>query len=233
MKNMKKKLAVIAAAVVMTCSVVLTGCQQKLVPADQVVGAMYDLVVKDNAVPMKDLLGFASEDDVRSSLMEDGDTKLADMFKDEFASYGMEFDETELQEMSDTMEGLLAKLSYTAEITEESKDSTTVVLKVTGYSSSDLEAIMMDLMTEMQTNMDEETMAALASGDEEATMKVMQDVIKQYVVKAGEMEPSAETTDITVKCEKMKVDVSGKEKVSWMPVDMDKFSTDLDNSTFR
>lgn len=233
MKNMKKKLAVIAAAVVMTCGLVLTGCQQKLVPADQVVGAMYDLVVKDNAVPMKDLLGFASEDDVRTSLMEDGDTKLVDMFKDEFASYGMEFDETELQEMSDTMEGLLGKLSYTAEITEESKDSTTVVLKVTGYSSSDLEAIMMDLMTEMQTNMDEETMAALASGDEEATMKVMQDVIKQYVVKAGEMEPSAETTDITVKCEKMKVDVSGKEKVSWMPVDMDKFSTDLDNSTFR
>lgn len=233
MRNMRKRFAVIAAAVVMTCSVALTGCQQKLVPADQVVGSMYDLVVKDNAVPMKDLLGFASEDDVKKSLMEDADSKLSDMFKDEFASYGMEFSEEELQEMSDTMQGLLNKLSYTAEITEESKDSVTVVLKVTGYSSADLEQIMMDLMTEMQTNMDEETMMALQSGDEEATMKVMQDVIKQYVVKAGEMEPSTETTDVTVKCEKMKVDVSGKEKVSWMPVDMDKFSTDLDNSTFH
>lgn len=233
MRNMRKRLAVIAAAVVMTCSVALTGCQQKLVPADQVVGSMYDLVVKDNAVPMKDLLGFASEEDVKKSLMEDADSKLSDMFKDEFASYGMEFSEDELQEMSDTMQGLLNKLSYTAEITEESKDSVTVVLKVTGYSSADLEQIMMDLMTDMQSNMDEETMMALASGDEEATMKVMQDVIKQYVVKAGEMEPSTETTDVTVKCEKMKVDVSGKEKVSWMPVDMDKFSTDLDNSTFH
>lgn len=233
MKNMRKKLAVVAAAVVMTCSVALTGCQQKLAPADQVVGAMYDLVVKDNAVPMKDLLGFASEDDVKTALMEDSDTKMADMFKDEFASYGIDFTDEELDEMSSTMQSLLNKLSYTAEITEQTKDSTTVVLKVTGYTSSALEDIMTDLMTDMQNNMDEETMMALASGDEEATKKVMQDVIKQYVVKAGEMEPSTETTEITVKCEKMKVDVSGKEKVAWMPVDMTKFSTDLDNSTFH
>ena len=73
MKKMKTKLALLMAAVLMMCSVVLTGCQSKLAPADQVVGAMYDLVVKENAIPMKDLLGFASEDDVRSSLLAEDD----------------------------------------------------------------------------------------------------------------------------------------------------------------
>ena len=76
-------------------------------------------------------------------------------------------------------------------------------------------------------------MAAVMSGDEEAAQKLMQDVIKQFVAKVGEMEPSAETTDVTVKCEKMKVEVSGKEKVSWMPVDMDKFASDLEGAIFK
>ena len=224
MKKMKTKLALLMAAVLMMCSVVLTGCQSKLAPADQVVGAMYDLVVKENAIPMKDLLGFASEDDY---------TEMTDMLKDQFGGFGIDFTDEEVQEMSDTMTGLLNKLSYTAEIQSETKDETTVLLKVTGYSSDGLAQIMNDLITEMQTNMDEETMAAVMSGDEEAAQKLMQDVIKQFVAKVGEMEPSAETTDVTVKCEKMKVEVSGKEKVSWMPVDMDKFASDLEGAIFK
>ena len=31
----------------------------------------------------------------------------------------------------------------------------------------------------------------------------------------------------------MKVEVSGKEKVSWMPSDMDKFVDDLENASFK
>jgi len=182
---------------------------------------------------MKDLLGFASEDDVRSSLLAEDYTEMTDMLKDQFGGFGIDFTDEEVQEMSDTMTGLLNKLSYTAEIQSETKDETTVLLKVTGYSSDGLAQIMNDLITEMQTNMDEETMAAVMSGDEEAAQKLMQDVIKQFVAKVGEMEPSAETTDVTVKCEKMKVEVSGKEKVSWMPVDMDKFASDLEGAIFK
>ena len=52
MRNVRTKLAVLLAAVMMICSVALTGCQSKLVPADQVVGAMYELTVKENATPM-------------------------------------------------------------------------------------------------------------------------------------------------------------------------------------
>ena len=205
---------------------------RRISAADQVVGALYELTVKENAVPVKDLLGFASEDDVRASLLSDDYEDMSDMFKNEFSGMGIEFTDDEIKEMSDTMSKLLNKLSYTAEIQEEGKDETTVVLKVTGYSSDDMNQIMTDLMTEIQTNMDEETLTALMTGDEEATMALMQDVIK-VVVKFGEMEPTTETTDVTVKCEKMKVEVSGKEKVSWMPSDMDKFVDDLENASFK
>lgn len=213
MRNVRTKLAVLLAAVMMICSVALTGCQSKLVPADQVVGAMYELTVKENATPMKDLLGFASEDDVRASLLTDDYEEMSDMFKNEFSGMGIEFTDEEVAEMSDTMSKLLNKLSYTAEIQDEGKDETTVLLKVTGYSSDDMNQIM--------------------TGDEEATMALMQDVIKQVIAKFGEMEPTTETTDVTVKCEKMKVEVSGKEKVSWMPSDMDKFVDDLENASFK
>ena len=224
MRNVRTKLAVLLAAVMMICSVALTGCQSKLVPADQVVGAMYELTVKENATPMKDL---------RASLLTDDYEEMSDMFKNEFSGMGIEFTDEEVAEMSDTMSKLLNKLSYTAEIQDEGKDETTVLLKVTGYSSDDMNQIMTDLMTEIQTNMDEETLTALMTGDEEATMALMQDVIKQVIAKFGEMEPTTETTDVTVKCEKMKVEVSGKEKVSWMPSDMDKFVDDLENASFK
>ena len=37
MRNMKRNFAVLAATVMAVCSIALTGCQQKLEPADQVV----------------------------------------------------------------------------------------------------------------------------------------------------------------------------------------------------
>ena len=47
MRNMKRNFAVLAATVMAVCSIALTGCQQKLEPADQVVGALYELSVKE------------------------------------------------------------------------------------------------------------------------------------------------------------------------------------------
>lgn len=234
MKKWNKKAAAVLLAVLTFCTIVLSGCsKEEPAPADQVVGAMYDLCLKDDPKPMMDLLGFASEDDVRTSLMEDSDTTLADVFEEEFASAGIEFTDEELQEMSDTIMKLVQKLTYTAAISEQSKDETTVVLTVKSFSNADIQQTMTDLQTEYLENMDEETQAALMSGDEDAIMEFTRQIMKDYVSRLGELEPNGGESEITVKCEKMKVDVSGKEKVSWMPVDMDKFTEDVDNSTFK
>ena len=223
MRNMKRNFAVLAATVMAVCSIALTGCQQKLEPADQVVGALYELSVKENATPMKDLLGFASEEDVKTTLMDDSaETDLVSMFKSEFEAAGIEFSDEEVEEMSNALQGLIDKLDYSTEITDQSKDETTVLLKVKSYS-----------MTDMQNNIDEDTAAAIMAGDEDALQKLMQDAVKQYMAKIGEMEPSEEMTELTIKCQRVKVDVSGKEKIAWMPQDLSKFSDEVNNATFK
>ena len=234
MRNMKRSFAVLAATVMAVCGIALTGCQQKLEPADQVVGALYELSVKENAAPMKDLLGFASEEDVKTTLMEDSaETDLVSMFKSEFEAAGIEFSDEEVAEMSDALQGLIDKLDYSAEITDQSKDETTVLLKVKSYSMDDMQNIMVDVMTDMQNNIDEETAAAIMAGDEDALQKLMQDAVKQYMAKIGEMEPAEEMTELTIKCQRVKVDVSGKEKIAWMPQDLSKFSDEVNNATFK
>ena len=226
MRNMKRNFAVLAATVMAVCSIALTGCQQKLEPADQVVGALYELSVKENATPMKDLLGFASEEDVKTALVDDSaETDLVSMFKSEFEAAGIEFSDEEVEEMSNALQGLIDKLDYSTEITDQSKDETTVLLKVKSYSMTDMQNIMVDVMTDMQNNIDEDTAAAIMAGDEDA--------VKQYMTKIGEMEPSEEMTELTIKCQRVKVDVSGKEKIAWMPQDLSKFSDEVNNATFK
>ena len=66
-----------------------------------------------------------------------------------------------------------------------------------------------------------------------ALQKLMQDAVKQYMAKIGEMEPAEEMTELTIKCQRVKVDVSGKEKIAWMPQDLSKFSDEVNNATFK
>ena len=49
----------------------------------------------------------------------------------------------------------------------------------------DMQNIMVDVMTDMQNNIDEETAAAIMTGDEDALQKLMQDAVKQYMGKIG------------------------------------------------
>lgn len=58
MKKLKKLLAVVATMAVVCMT--LTGCGEKLPPADQTISSLFELAAKNNAAPMKDLLGFAS-----------------------------------------------------------------------------------------------------------------------------------------------------------------------------
>lgn len=232
MKLRKKMVAMVATAVAV-CMVGLTGCQAKLEPADQVVSALYELSAKDNAAPLKDLLGFASEDDVRKSLVESGEAvDFVGEITSIFTEVGIEFDEAELADMTDQLTGLLNKVTCTAAITEESSKETTVVLTVTGYSMDEIESMALELQTKAMEEMSEETMAAIQSGDEAAAMDFMKQFMKDYVSAIAAMDPNVKT-EITVKCEKLKLDVSGKDKVAWLPTDMAKFESDVENSMMK
>lgn len=233
MKRMKK-LAALLLAVMMICSMALMGCGAKLDPADQVIGAMYELALRDNATPLKDLLGFESEDDVRASIMEDGgENGLLESVKAQFEAYDVEVTDEELQGMIDSVQSMLAKLTYTAEITEESKDKTTVVLKVNGFSMQEIQDVMLSTQESEMAKLTEEQQMAIAGGDTDALREFVVSFMTEYMKNVAALEPSAETTDITVECEKLKLDVSSKEKVAWLPSDVNKFAQDVENAVFR
>lgn len=62
-ENYEKRLVAVAVVMVMVC-MMLTGCGKKAAPADQTIDALFELYIKDNATPMKDLLGFETEEAV-------------------------------------------------------------------------------------------------------------------------------------------------------------------------
>lgn len=230
---MKKKVLAVIATVALMC-MTLTGCGEKMVPADQTVGALFELAAKNNATPMKDLLGFASVEDVHSTFFDEGtEAELVDQLKSELSSAGVELSDEDAQELTDSMTTMLNKITYTAEITSEEKDTTVVTLKVNGFSYDEMTQIMVDAANAMVESLTEEDQLAIANGDTEVFNAYMQQYVKDFVAGLAAMEPLADPVEITVTCEKLSVDVSGKDKVAWLPGDMDGFSTDIENAMFQ
>lgn len=225
---MKKKVSVLMALVVLSCMVLMGCSSQKLVPADQVVGALFQLAAMDDAAPMKDLLGFASEEDVRSALMEDGGSDLVEELEKQFTDAGIEFSTEEVEEMKNDIISLLKNTPYTVELTSEEKDKCVVTLKVNGYSMADMTEIAMTTQQAAQDALTEDQLMAIQSGDADALNEFMRTYMMDYMKAVSQMSPMEEATEITVECEKVKVDVSGKEQVCWMPLSLDSFGNDVE-----
>ncbi len=232
MKKLKKLLAVVATMAVVCMT--LTGCGEKLPPADQTISSLFELAAKNNAAPMKDLLGFASEEEVRSAFFEEGaDVELVDELKSELESAGVELSEEDVQDLTDSLETMLNKITYTAEITSQEKDTTVVTLKVNGFSYEEMTNIIMDAANTMMESITEEDQIAIQNGDMEVFNNYMQQYVKDFVAGLAALEPSADPVEFTVNCEKLSVEVNGKDKVAWLPSDMDGFSVDVENAMFQ
>ena len=232
MKKLKKLLAVVATMAVVCMT--LTGCGEKLPPADQTISSLFELAAKNNAAPMKDLLGFASEEEVRSAFFEEGaDVELVDELKNELERAGVELSEEDVQDLTDSLEAMLNKITYTAEITSQDKDTTVVTLKVNGFSYNEMTNVIMDAANTMMESITEEDQIAIQNGDMEVFNNYMQQYVKDFVAGLAALEPTADPVEFTVNCEKLSVEVNGKDKVAWLPSDMDGFSVDVENAMFQ
>ena len=229
---MKKKLLAVVMTVVMTC-MMLTGCA-KLAPADQTVSALFDLYVKDDASSMQSLLGFSSEEAVKAAFMEDStNTDMVEGLKTALESAGVEMSDADIQNLTDTMMGMMAKTTCTAEITEESADVTTVTLHVNGYSNTEMQTIMEEASNKMVESITEEDLLLIAEGDMDVFNKYMSGYLNDFVSGIAAMELVAEPVDVVVDCEKLMVEDNGKEIVAWLPSDMQGFASDMDAAIFQ
>ena len=235
MRRLKTKILTSIAALSVAC-MALTGCGgADLAPANQTVGAIFELTAKSNMTPMKDLLGFASEDDVRSTFLAEGSDSddLVSQFQEQFTAEGVTMSDESVKEFADALEGMLAKLTYTTEINSEDKEKVVVSLKVNSYSAADMEQVTLDALTAMQERLTEEDQMAIMNGDNDILTSYMEGYFSDLVSGLSAMEISSEPVAIEVSCEKMLVDVSGKEKTAWMPSDLGDFYEDIEASIFH
>lgn len=228
----KKKIAGFLISAAMLVSLGLGGCASKnMVPADQTVSALMEFVLKEDAAPMQELFGFATEEDVWNSIVEGGaENQLVDSFQKEFTSQGIELTEEGTQKIYDSVLTMLDKIQYTAEITEKGRDTTTVTVKMNGFSQDEVAQLATDFQTQLVTNMENMTQEELLalSSDQEALNDLMLTFIIDYMTALSELEPGSEQTEITVVCEKMLMDVSGKNVKVWFPSDVNQFSADIE-----
>lgn len=235
MRRLRKKILTAIAALSVVC-MALTGCGgEELAPATETVGAIFELTAKSNMTPMKDLLGFASEDDVRSTFLTEGSDSddLVAQFQAQFTDEGLSMSDESVKEFADTLEGMLAKITYTTEIISEDKETVVVSLKVNSYSAADMEQVTLDALTAMQERLTEEDQMAIMNGDNDILTSYMEGYFSDLVNGLSAMEISPEPVDIEVSCEKMLVDVSGKEKTAWMPSDLSVFYDDIEACIFH
>ena len=235
MKTLRKKILTAIAALSVAC-MALAGCgSAELAPANQTVGAIFELTAKSNMTPMKDLLGFASEDDVRSTFLAEGSDSddLVSQFQAQFTAEGVTMSDESVKEFADVLEEILARLTYTTEIISEDKETVVVSLKVNSYSAADMEQVTLDALTAMQERLTEEDQMAIMNGDNDILTSYMEGYFSDLVSGLSAMEISSEPVAIEVSCEKMLVDVSGKEKTAWMPSDLGGFYEDIEASIFH
>ena len=235
MRRLRKKILTAIAALSVAC-MALAGCgSAELAPANQTVGAIFELTAKSNMTPMKDLLGFASEDDVRSTFLAEGSDSddLVSQFQAQFTAEGVTMSDESVKEFADVLEEILARLTYTTEIISEDKETVVVSLKVNSYSAADMEQVTLDALTAMQERLTEEDQMAIMNGDNDILTSYMEGYFSDLVSGLSAMEISSEPVAIEVSCEKMLVDVSGKEKTAWMPSDLGGFYEDIEAIIFH
>lgn len=241
MKKTGMKLVAVVMTMIMMCMAVI-GCGQKLAPADQTVSALLDLAIYGKTDPMMNLLGFTSEEDVYNAFFEDGkaaaeDTEIIEELTSQFSDMGIEITEEEIQEFSDSMSALVDKVTYTTEIKSEDKDAVVVTVKVNGLSESELEQVMMDAATVMSENLTtgltEDDLLAVAGGDMSVVTPYMQQYLKDIISGISTIEPVAEPYEFDVTCEKLSVEVGDKEKVAWLPSDMNGFEDEVEAAIYQ
>ena len=232
MKSIKKLVAIIAMTAVLAMSVL--GCGKKLAPADQTIGALFELSAKNNAAPMKELLGFDSEQEVRTAFFEEGeDMSMAEMIEEALSDAGMEISDEDMADFTNTMTNMINKITYTAEITSESSDSVEVTLQVNGFKMDDMIDVMMEAATTMQDSMTEEDILAIQGGDMDVYNSYIEQYLKDFISGLGELSVNPDPVEIVVSCAKRAVETESGDKVAWLPSDMDAFSNDVQDAIMQ
>lgn len=229
--NQKNRLFALLLLPALCISFLLSGCSKEPpTPPDQVAVAFYDLVIRQEAAKLKDILGYESEDALWDEFTGGQDNYKNEMIgsvKAQFSQLGLELTDEDTSKLFDGIMTALGKLEFTAEVTEmDEKEKTALVTAHIGYFDS---SALQEMTTNAATAALEE-MGDSAMQSEEDMAKFLTAYLGKFCDGLSALEPADGQKDLQVAFELTKVDVSGKTKEVWMPVDAEKFGSDLSSA---
>ncbi len=212
-----RRIPALLLAMVMLCSLALTGCKKEApVAADKVAEAIFEMILKDDPSKAVELFGYADESEARADMGLDGSVyeELAGEMTKQFSDAGVNITEEEMQDFIDAFMKMFSEVQFTAKVKESDDKAGTAVVTCT-VNTFDPEALtqaMTEAMNEVDPNLLVEDMDA-AFGQ---ILSVMAGVI-------GEIKPTDKTADFDVDFELADMDISGKTKKVWVPKDAAEF----------
>lgn len=219
----RRALAVLLALSMLLCAA-LTGCGKKeaIASPDQVATAIFELVLKDNAAPAKEALGYESEEAARADFLGDEDDFYSTMTEEvisQFESLGATVSDEDGKLLLDAFLTMMGKLEFSAEVKEMDEKAGTAVVTchVTTITPDALNGAIEDATA--QALSDPELMS-----DTDALVSTL---IHTMADAMSTMEPGDETTDFDTDFSLETVETAGKPQLVWVPVDAAAFGESL------
>lgn len=185
------------------------GCNKPNTNAADSIKAIYDLYILGDTRAISSL-GMTDED--IASAQKTYDDSLREMIRANFSDSGQEIDDDTLDELCAARKEALAEMSASAEVTEETDGTATVVVHTTYFKESALDA---DAFYDAR----EEALRLAFTDPTEQQVFLMNAYTRNLIAAYRNVTPSTDTTDITVECV-----IQNK---TWVPANMSSFGSDL------
>lgn len=226
--KLSKRIPALALVFVLVLSA-LTGCSNnKLVdvaPPDEVAVALFDIVIRDDAAAITEALGYPSEADARADFLgEDGSLyeSLASEFTNQLSALGTVTD-ADSQRLVDAFLAMMNKLTFTAEVKEQSdKDRTAVVTcHVSTFPADAMETAVTDAFTALATENPD------LANDPDALVGAL---VEAMATAMESLEPTDDMADFDADFTLEQLETNGKAKWVWIPADAEGFGAALSSN---
>ena len=223
-----RRISTLLLAMAMLCSLALTGCGKKEAPApaDQVAVGIFEMILKDDASKMVELLGYADEAEAREDMGLNGSIydELAEQLTSTFTAQGANVTTEQMQEFVNAFMKMFSEVELTAKVKESDEKAGTAVVTCTinTFDSGALETALGQVMTDIMA--DE---ALINGGDEDALYSAILNKMSEAI--AG-LTPTENTTDFDVDFVLEEHTINGKNCKVWLPKDAEAFGAAISSN---
>ena len=216
-----RRISALLLALVMVCSLTLTGCGKKEAPApaNEVAVALFNMILKDDPSSLVELFGYADEAEARKDMGLEGSIydELAEEMASQFSDMGVTVSSEEMQRFVDAFIAMFKEVEFSAKVKESDEKAGTAVVTCT-ISTFD-PAALTQAMTDSVNTLNP---SVLESNDPD---QIFSAILGAVIDAIADIKPSGETADFDVDFTLEETEVNGKSKKVWIPEDAAEFGS--------